>query len=543
MRTTNDFHIKAVQQWIMRLIEKGDIYKSFYKGWYCVHDETFVTEFEQSDVAPNCPSCGRQTIWVSEEAYFFKLSAYENKLLKFYDENPDFIVPKERAHEAINFVKSGLKDLSISRTTVKWGVPFPNDPNHVTYVWADALNNYITAIGYAQKGKEDEFAKWWPADVQIMGKDILRFHAVYWPAFLMASDLPLPKHLLVHGWFKVGSQKMSKSFGNVIDPHALYEAYGADPVRYYLMKQMAITHDGEFTTADLEQKISSDLADDLGNLLNRMATLALKHNLQTLPPPAKWSKAAQELYEESISVVKEYHEHMNEFMFHMALARLWKFINQTNGYFHAQEPWKIATKDPQAFAEIISATAHALQTIAILLWPVMPKKMEELLASIGVTLKLDRDYIGQLPKARWEKTFMISKIDALFTKPVEEGKQPEMPSPAPVSSDEDIGIEDFAKVKLMVGTIENCEEVSGSDKLYKLQVNFGASGKRQILSGVRKYFKPDELIGKQAVFVVNLKPRKMMGMESQGMMLTAGDNNNFSILSPNAKIIEGTILK
>ncbi len=542
MRTTNDFHIKAVQEWILKLIEKGDIYKSFYEGWYCTHDETFITEFEKSETAPNCPSCGRETHWVSEEAYFFKLSAYQDKLLKFYEENPHFIVPKERAQEVINFVKAGLKDLSISRTTVKWGVPFPHDSKHVTYVWADALNNYITAIGYAQKGKEKEFASWWPADVHVMGKDIVRFHAVYWPAFLMASGLPLPKHLLVHGWFKVGAQKMSKSFGNVIDPHALYQAYGADSVRYYLMRQMAITHDGEFTTADLEQKISSDLADDLGNLLNRMSTLALKYNLKELVPPQKWSAPALGLYQEGVAAVKEYQKEMNEFMFHMALARLWKFISQTNAYFHSQEPWKVAQKDPAQFAEILSATAHALHMVATLLWPVMPQKMELLLASIGVTLELNRDYITQLSQDSWNKKFMITKIDTLFAKPLEETK-PEITAATAPAVDDSIAIEDFAKVKLMVGTIEQCEEVSGSDKLYKLQVDFGATGKRQILSGVRKYFKPEDLLNKQAVFVVNLKPRKMMGMESQGMLLTAADENVFSVLSPHAKVTNGTILK
>ena len=542
MRTTNDFHIKAVQEWISALMKKGDIYKSFYKGWYCTHDETFVTEFEQSTVAPNCPSCGRETHWVSEEAYFFKLSAYQDRLLKFYEEHPDFIVPKERAQEVINFVKAGLKDLSISRTTVKWGVPFPNDSAHVTYVWADALNNYITAIGYAQKGKEKEFAAWWPADVHVMGKDIVRFHAIYWPAFLMASNLPLPKHLLVHGWFKVGAQKMSKSFGNVIDPHTLYEAYGADPVRYYLMRQMAITHDGEFTTADLEQKISSDLADDLGNLLNRMATLAVKYTVTNVAAPAQWSSAAQELQQESLKAIKEYQHEMDHYMFHMALARLWKFISQTNAYFHSQEPWKVAQKDPAAFAEIISATSHALHTIAILLWPVMPQKMEMLLASIGQKVDANINYVEQLSHDAWKNTYMIQKIDTLFVKP-----EPEVNAqPAAVEEqkpDDSIAIEDFAKVKLMVGTIEQCEEVAGSDKLYKLQVNFGATGMRQILSGVRKYFKTEDLIGKQAIFVVNLKPRKMMGMESQGMLLTAADEKHFSIVAPTVTIANGTVLK
>ncbi len=308
------------------------------------------------------------------------------------------------------------------------------------------------------------------------------------------------------------------------------------------MRQMAITHDGEFTTADLKRKISSDLADDLGNLLNRMSTLALKYNLKELVPPYKWSKSAHELYEESLLAVKEYHKHMNEFMFHMALARLWKFISQTNAYFHSQEPWRVATKDPAAFAEILSATAHALQTIGTLLWPVMPQKMEQLLASIGVTLDLNANHIEQLSKNPWKRTFMITKIDTLFVKPAEEiNSETVAVAVAPV--DDSIDIQDFAKVKLMVGTIEQCQEVSGSDKLYQLHVDLGATGKRQILSGVRKYFKPEELIGKQAVFVVNLKPRKMMGMESQGMMLTAGDEHNFSVLSPNSKIANGTILK
>ena len=544
MRTTNDFHIKAVQEWITRLMEKGDIYKSFYQGWYCVPDETFVTELEVSKEAPNCPSCGRQTQWLSEEAYFFKLSSYQDKLLKFYEENPTFIVPKERAQEVINFVKSGLKDLSISRTTISWGVPFPNDSKHVTYVWADALNNYITAIGWAQKDKEAEFNKWWPADVHVMGKDIVRFHAIYWPAFLMASGLSLPKHLLVHGWFKVGAQKMSKSFGNVIDPVGLYTAYGADQVRYYLMRQMAITHDGEFSVDDLEQKISSDLADDLGNLLNRMVTLAQKYEITSIAPAASWSKESKELYQELLVMNNEYQLHMNEFMFHMALNKLWRFINQTNAYFHAQEPWKLATKEPERFKEIISATAHSLQAIALVLWPVMPQKMEMLLESLGVERNPHMNSLD-IVKQEWKQTFTLKKINNLFEKPMTETTTEIKNTAIPASVvDDSIAIEDFAKVHLSVGTIEQCEIIEQSDKLYKLQVDFGTLGKRQILSGVRKHFSPEELIGKQAVFVTNLKPRKMMGLESQGMLLTAeSTDKKLSIISPTIVVPNGTRLK
>ncbi len=540
MRTTNEFHIKAVQEWISVLMAKGDVYKSFYTGWYCTHCEAFVTELEHSDTAPNCPTCGRVTQQLSEEAYFFKLSAYQDRLLKFYEENPDFIIPQERAHEVINFVKSGLKDLSISRTTVKWGVPFPGDDKHVTYVWADALNNYITAIGWGQKGKEQEFNFWWPADVQVMGKDIIRFHAIYWPAFLMATGLALPKHLLVHGWFKVGEQKMSKSLGNVIDPAGLYKEYGADPVRYYLMRQMAITHDGEFSVEDLEQKISSDLADDLGNLLNRMSTLVQKYSLTALTPPQQWSAAANELYQDSLIMINEFQVSMDEYMFHMALARIWRFINQTNAYFHSQEPWKVAQKEPEKFKEILSATAHALHGVAILLWPVMPQKMEQLLVSLGA--HLPSNGIDQLSGQAWSKTFMIQKIETLFAKPVEKTQESGIPKD---SNAETIGIDDFAKVHLTVGTIEHCETIAQSDKLYKLQVNFGPLGMRQILSGVRKYFAPENLIGKQAIFVTNLAPRKMMGFESQGMMLATGENadKKISIISPVIPVPNGMRLK
>lgn len=557
MRTTNDFHIKAVQEWLTRLIAKGDVYKSFYEGWYCIPDETFITELEVSKEAPNCPSCGRQTQWLSEEAYFFKLSAYQDKLLKFYEENPDFIVPKERAQEVINFVKAGLRDLSISRTTISWGVPFPNDNKHVTYVWADALNNYITAIGWAQKDKEKIFGTWWPADVHVMGKDIVRFHAIYWPAFLMASDLQLPKHLLVHGWFKVGQQKMSKSFGNVIDPVGLYNDYGADQVRYYLMRQMAVTHDGEFSVDDLEQKISSDLADDLGNLLNRMVTLAQKYNISSIVSGATWSKESKDLYQDLLVMNNEYQIHMNEFMFHMALNKLWRFINQINAYFHAQEPWKLAAKDPEKFREILSATAHSLQAVALMLWPVMPAKMELLLESLGVVRNSDINSLD-IVKQEWKQTFTLKKINNLFEKPMTEKtnslnvtqSEPVRPTLTDVSgealakTDDSIAIEDFAKVHLIVGTIEQCETIEQSDKLYKLRVNLGVLGIRQILSGIRKYFKPEELVGKQGVFVANLKPRKMMGIESQGMMLLADDGKGtLRMIMPESPVPNGTRLK
>lgn len=522
MRTTDTYHVRAVQHWITELEKKGDIYKGFYEGWYCTPCETFVVEKGEEVQAPACPSCGRATVIVQEETYFFRLSAYQEKLLQFYRENPNFIVPKERAQEVINFVSAGLKDLSISRTTVSWGIPFPGDEKHVTYVWADALNNYITAVGYAQQGRVEEFKKWWPADVHILGKDIVRFHAVFWPAFLMASGLPLPKQLLVHGWIKVDQKKMSKSFGNVIDPQQLYAAYGPEPVRYYLTKYMAINQDGDFSIADLEQKISSDLANDLGNLLNRMSSLAEKHNVFDVPAPKTWSFAALELRDACWNMLEDYENYMSEYQFHLALSRLWKFINEVNAYFHACEPWKVAKTDHALFMEILSATSHSLRAIALLLWPVMPHKMEQLLASLGQEFSIHNNTIKGLELNAWNKHCMIKKIPTLFVKiePKEQiVSENTIAAPAPVAQTPEITIDDFAKVELLVGTVEQAEEVPGSDKLLKLQVNFGDHGMRQILSGVKKSYAPDQLIGKQGVFVVNLKPRKMMGHESHGMML------------------------
>ncbi len=537
IRTTDSYHVKAVQQWLQELIEKGDIYKGFYQGWYCIPDETFVVEKdEKHPTAPKCTSCGRETVLVSEETYFFKLSSYQDKLLTFYQNNPDFIVPKERINEVISFVKSGLKDLSISRTTIKWGIPFPGDDKHITYVWADALNNYITGVGYGDPEKLAEFKYWWPADLHIMGKDIIRFHAIYWPAFLMASNLPLPKQLLVHGWIKVNHQKMSKSLGNVIDPQDLYTTYGAEPVRYYLTKYMAISQDGEFSIADLEQKISSDLANDLGNLLNRMVTLAHKNDLHDIPVPQAWDLQATHLQNESFNMLHDFQNYMSEYQFHMAYSRLWKFINQTNAYFHEQEPWKV--KDAEQFKTIISATAHSLKTIAVLLLPLMPKKMEELLYSLGVSYQIDHSTLESFNINHWKQPFMLKKIATLFEK--FEPKKEEAPQEAVVATEPEITIDDFVKVKVVIGTIEEVEEVAGSDKLLKLKVNIGPLGIRQILSGVKKSYSPADLLNKQGVFIINLKPRKMMGLESHGMMLFAIDDQKQVFLTTEKNVPNGS---
>ena len=532
IRTTDKAHVRVVQNWIKMLQEKGDIYKSHYEGWYCTPDEAFLTDTEsdgkkKGDQPPFCPQCNRKTVWLSEECYFFKLSKYQDKLLKFYKDNPDFITPKERANEVISFVKSGLKDLSISRTTISWGVPFLGDEKHVAYVWADALNNYISAIGYGQPDKKKEFDFWWPADLHIIGKDIVRFHAVYWPAVLMAAGLPLPKQLLVHGWMTVNKQKMSKSLGNAIDPVVLEKKYGSDQVRYHLLRQLAVNQDGDFSFKDLEQRINSDLANDLGNLLNRMVSLAEKNSVLNLTCPKNWSPQVEKLQEACSQTVEKFTQQMNNSVFHMALADLWRFINQVNAFFHAQQPWKQAKQDSEAFAQTLSATAHSLRTIGSLLWPVMPKKMEQLFKSLGIEFDPEAVSIDQL--CNWNQNFMLKKVKELFTKidsdKTENKKEASIKKEVKLDESEKnkyIKIDDVAKVQLAVGTIETVQEIEGSDKLLKLQVNCGdVFGIRQVLAGVKKFYSPEQLIGKQGVFVLNLKPRKMMGLESQGMMLFA----------------------
>ena len=556
IRTTDSYHVHAVQTWILKLMEQGDIYKGVYTGWYCTPCETFVTEKDQVADAKEitCPTCLRPCNEISEECYYFRLSAYQDRLLEFLENNPDFIKPKERANEVIAFVKEGLKDLSISRTTVTWGIPFPGDNKHVTYVWADALNNYITAIGYGSD--EKELHQWWPADMQILGKDIVRFHAIYWPAFLMASGLEMPKKLLVHGWIKIGEQKMSKSLGNAIDPKSLADHYGVDQIRYYLTAKMAITQDSQFSLQDIEQCINSELANDLGNLLNRCSTLAEKFNYTKICAPDEWSKHSLELQSESEKMKIEVLNLVEQGFFHRAVQRIWEFIALTNAYFHNHEPWKIAKSDALSFQEIIAATVYSIRMVGVLLWPVMPKKMEQLLASLDFELSKKEPMPHVFDKLAWIDEIKITKIHTLFEKyekPMENKNDQKISSSSSSSSTpiEDpgtnnssiISIDDFVKVDMRVGKIIACEIVEKSDKLLKMQVDFGDFGKRQIFAGMRKFYQPDQLLGKLGVFVVNFKPRMIMGMESQGMMLSAFSDQEAFILQPEKEIVLGSKIK
>lgn len=562
IRTTDDNHKKAVQGWLQKLLDQGDIYKDFYTGWYCTPCETFVTDKdnESGEDQPDCPDCSRATTKISEECYFFKLSKYQDKLLKFYEENPNWITPKERTNEVVSFVKEGLKDLSISRTTISWGIPFPGDDKHVTYVWADALNNYITAVGYGDEARKEEFTSRWPANVQVLGKDILRFHAIYWPAFLMASDLELPKQLLVHGWLNINKEKMSKSKGNAVDPQKLADEYGTDEIRYYLLRKMAVTQDSEFSIADIEQSIHSELSNDLGNLLHRFSTLTQKYECADVQAPESWNSDCVELHKSIAKMVQETEKNIHQGFMHRAVSTVWESINRVNSFVHQQEPWKQIKSDREQFLQTMAAIAHSLRAIAIMLWPIMPQKMDKLLQSIGVNFVAGHNYITEL-QGPWAEKFAVQKIDPLFSKYDTKNKNQKGPKMDDKANKEEnkavqpevekkaeepkyISIKDVIKVDMRIGEIVECEIVEGSEKLLKSQVDFGELGKRQIFSGIRKHYSPEDLIGTQGVFIVNLKPRKMMGMMSEGMMLfAAGEDDALSKLMPDKKAINGTQIR
>ncbi len=571
IRTTDECHTRGVHAWISAAQEKGDIYKARYEGWYCVPDETFVTEKEASvgrADGPLCPSCGRQTVPLSEENYFFRLSAYADRLLDFYRRNPDFITPKERLNEVVSFVESGLKDISISRTGLTWGIPFAGDNAHTVYVWVDALMNYATAVGYGTPEKGATFTYWWPPDVHIMAKEIVKFHATYWPAFLMSADLPLPRRMLVHGWVLVDGQKMSKSRGNVVDPRELYEKYGADAVRYYLLRHLPINQDGDFSYVTLEEHINADLVGGLGNLLNRVCTLALNNGANTLERPERLSPESQAREAHARELIADYTKHLDDYCFHTGLARLWKFVNQTNAYFQSQKPWALASSDPQAFREVLWATCNSLKTMAVLAWPFMPHKMEELMASLGVPFKKPDGTrrCGGLDLASWDVHFSLSKIPPLFAKAgtykeatdaaaaekvVEKkgkGPAPEPRTPSSLATPQPDGslvdIEAFAAIELLVGTIEDVHPVPGSHKLLELTVNFGQRGTRTILAGIGPWYGGEELRATQAVFVYNLKPRTIVGRTSQGMLMCAQDAaGKPTIVRPAGPIPDGTRLR
>ncbi len=502
IRTTDADHEKGVIEFIKKVNRAGDIYKGMYEGWYCVADETFFTELQL--VNGKCPVCGREVKKVKEESYFFRLSKYQKPLLEFYKKNPDFLSPKYRAQEIINRVQGGLHDLSISRTSFNWGIPFPLDKNHVTYVWFDALPNYITALGWP-KGKD--FKKFWPADVHLIGKEINWFHTVIWPAMLMSAGISLPKKVFAHGWWTVEGEKMGKSRGNVVDPNALVQNYGTDAVRYFLLREVPFGMDGDFSESSLVARINSDLADDLGNLLMRTLAMAEKYFEGNVPEISKKEISASELKKQA-DIVSALDSKMDSLEFSEALQLIWNFIRHCNKYIADVKPWELQKQGKKKeLAQAIYGLLESLRIIAVLVSPFMPSKSAEILSQLNVSGKFsikDSKWGALKPGTR------LKKGDVLFKK---------------VELKQDL----FEKLDLRVAKILDVKEHPDAEKLYVVKIEVG-NEERQLVAGLRQYYKKEELIGKKVVFVANLKPAKIRGIESQGMILAADDGKNLSIL-------------
>ncbi len=552
IRTTDDYHQAAVKKIFDQLLEQGDIYLGEYEGWYSVSDEEYFTETqldevyrdEEGNVIGGKAPSGHEVELVREESYFFRMSKYADRLVEYYEEHPEFIQPESRKNEMINnFIKPGLEDLAVSRTTFKWGIPVNANPEHVVYVWIDALSNYITALGY---GSDDDslFQKYWPADVQMVGKEIVRFHTIYWPIMLMALDLPLPKKIYGHGWLMMKDGKMSKSKGNVVYPEMLVERYGLDALRYYLLRAVPFGSDGVFTPEDFVSRVNYDLANDLGNLLNRTIAMINKYCDGLVPDYASLvTPFDSELSTTAANVVGRYHDAMEKMEFNTALAEIWVLISRANKYIDETEPWVLA-KDEEKKAELNSVMFHlaeSLRIAAILLQPIMTETPEKIFNQLGLdseTMNLEGLHFGEFPsgtKVVAKGTPIFPRLDmeeevAFIQEKMSEGTQTNEdtvkwdPEETELVStkEKQIKFDVFEKVELKVAEVINCQKVEGADKLLQFRLDAGDSQDRQILSGIAEFYPdPSELIGKKVVIVANLKPRKMRGQISQGMILSA----------------------
>lgn len=531
IRTTDDYHEKVVQKIFKKLYDQGDIYKGEYEGLYCVPCEAFFTELQLADGC--CPDCGRKVQKTKEEAYFFKMSKYQDRLMQYIDEHPDFIQPESRKREMVNnFLKPGLQDLCVSRTSFKWGVPVDFDGGHVIYVWIDALSNYITALGYDPDGSGELFEKYWPADAHIIGKDILRFHTIYWPIMLMALGLPLPKQIFGHPWMLFGEDKMSKSRGNVIYADDLVRHFGVDAVRYYALSEMPFAQDGNITYETVVARYNADLANTLGNLVNRTVAMSGKYFSGEILPPVCPDPLDGELKAAALSCRDKTAALMDEFRVSDALSEILSLARRSNKYIDETMPWALA-KDPEKkgrLQTVLYNLIEAIRFIGVLAGPFMPETGAKILCQIGAEKTgwaSLAEFGGTEPGTRvGTPEVLFARIDE--AKKLEEiaaenearkaAQKPE--AAAPAEGVAQIGIEDFAKVKLLVGEIKACEKVKRSKKLLKLQVDDG-SGMRQIVSGIASWYEPEQLVGKRIVMVANLKPVTLCGEESNGMILAA----------------------
>ncbi len=602
-------HTRSVQRMLLRARANGYINKRHYEGRYCVSDERYISDNTEP---VNCDICGRPAELISEENYFFRLSAFQDRLLEYYEKHPEFVLPDFRRNEVVSFVKSGLRDISVSRKRIKWGIPWPDDPEQVFYVWYDALTGYMTGIGYAEgENGSAEFQKYWPADVHMVGKDIIRFHAVYWPAFLMAADLPVPKTIFAHGWITVGTDKMSKSKGNVVYCEPIVDAFdslgapGADALRYYLMRDIPFGQDSSFTYEGLIHRYNSDLANDLGNLANRTVAMINRYFGGEVPDPAypitqSEERMRFEFFGGSISDgnitesatggrIADYQDFFDTLHLETALGYVWNLISAMNGYLVERQPWKLAEskidEDRTQLALVLYTAADLLRTVAIVLHPILPESSNRLWKQLGCEGKVEDHRFDEVKWAALKPGTKVGKPEPIFPRLDKEdalaklfelaeadrkgGKRKERksmesegaktpspesraPSPAakspgpqpPASGAEKISIEEFAKVDLRVGEVLAAEPVPGTQKLTKLQVDIG-SEVRQVVAGIAEYYKPEQLVGMKVVIVTNLQPRKLRGIESNGMVVaaTVGEEGQPVLCTFNEEVPKGAKLR
>lgn len=516
IRTTQTSHEQGVQKIFQKLKDKGDIYKGIYEGWYCVSDETFLSEDVPLEEGGHkiCPDCGKEANIVSEECYFFRLSAYQEPLIDFYQKNPTFVRPQSRMNEVVSFVRQGLKDLSITRTTVKWGITLPDDAVHTIYVWFDALHNYLTGIGYDQD--MELFEKYWPATLHLIGKDILRHHAVFWPAFLMAAGFPLPKTVYAHGWWLKDETKMSKSRGNVLDPWTILNAFGPDSLRYFLLREIPIGLDGNFSHEAFIHRVNSDLANDLGNLAQRLLTMIYNYFAGQVGPMSEETDADKKLRQEFDAVKEKVSHSYDDYAINKALEEIWVYINSVNKYLAENEPWKMAKDESrqERLGRTLYQAACALRGITYFVYPVLPESSKKIWQYLGEKKPLEEESYAELD-------FFDLKADQIIQKP--EPVFPRVNLKDFLKEEESMDIitfDEFKRMDFRVGEILGAERVEGTEKLVKMSVNIGTET-RQMIGGIADKYTPDELIGKKVIVIVNLKPAVIRGIESQGMLLAA----------------------